>query len=138
MVEPSKRTRSVKKKRIRTPGGRNVTHFKRKKASKPVCGLCEKQLCGVASGTATKMKNTAKTKKIPSKPYAGVLCTICLDRLIRYQTRMEASHMSEKLGGLEISRDLQLEKFLPRGWYADVKEGVIKKQAPKREKPKKK
>jgi len=131
MVEPSKRTRSTKKKKVRTPGGKTVTHFGRKKSGKAECGLCSKNLSGVATGTATAMKNTAKTKKMPSKPYAGVLCPECLDSLMRYQTRIEAKFSSEDLSDLDIRRDLRLEKYLPRGWYEDASAGKVKKKAVK-------
>ncbi len=135
MVEPSKRTRSVKKKKLRTPGGKRVTHYKAEKASKICCGKCKKPLSGVTTGSATEMKNTAKTKKVPSKPYAGVLCPKCLDSLMRYVTRMEAKFSQKELEDLDILRDLRIEKYLPRGWFDEVSKGKIKKKA-KRSVPK--
>ncbi|HHQ45083.1 MAG TPA: 50S ribosomal protein L34e [Candidatus Altiarchaeales archaeon] len=119
MVEPKKRSRSVKKVKTRTPGGRTVTHYKAKKHSKNVCGRCSAVLKGVASGGPAEVRKTTRSAKGPAKPYSGVLCTKCLDELARYVTRIEAT-MVEGFEGLDLKRDLSLEKFLPRGWYAGL------------------
>ena len=123
MVEPSKRTRSTKKKQVRTPGGRTVTHFGVGKSKQVKCGMCEKKLAGVATGTATEMKNMSKSKKVPAKPYAGTLCPACLDSLMRYVTRWEVKSSGDEFASLELSRDLKIEKFLPRGWFEKISSG---------------
>ncbi|MBD3387906.1 MAG: hypothetical protein GF416_02555 [Candidatus Altiarchaeales archaeon] len=125
MVAPSKRTRSTKKVRRKTPGGKNTTLFRRAKSAKPRCGRCGKQLSGMASGTATEMKSFNKSSKVPARPYAGVLCTDCLDGLVRYVTRMEAKHKESAFADLNLQRDLTLEKYLPRGWWGEVSAGKV-------------
>jgi large subunit ribosomal protein L34e len=127
MVEKSKRTRSTKKVKKRTPGARTVTHYGSKKAGKAQCGLCGKAMAQVKTGSATEMKNTPKSSKAPARPYRGTLCSPCLDDLVRYVTRMEAKFSSQDMDAVEIERDLKLEKYLPRGWYGKASEGHIMK-----------
>ena len=127
MVERSKRTRSVKKVKVRTPGGVTTTHFRGEKSGKPKCGLCGTTLSAVKSGTTHELRSVPKSGRVPARPYAGVLCTNCLDSLIRYVTRMETKYSSPQYAGLEIQRNLELEKFLPRGWFDEASKGKIKK-----------
>ena len=129
MVRPSMRTRSRRKVKLTTPGGRAVTHFRRKKAGKATCGRCGRPLQGVASGSPTEIRGLSRSSRIPAKPYAGVLCPGCLDALLRYVTRMEVQHAVPEFSDLNLQRDLTLEKFLYRGWWADVTAGKVKRKA---------
>ncbi len=131
MVEPSKRTRSTKKVKVRTPGGKTTTHYRGEKTKDATCGRCQKPLSGVATDTATKMKSMAKSSKVPARPYAGILCPQCLDTLIRYVTRFEVKYTFDKFKDLEIERDLTLEKYLPRSWYDNVIVGKITRKTAK-------
>lgn len=72
---------------VRTPGGRTVVHFKRKKPSKAKCSNCSKILHGVPRELPFKMENLSKTKKRPERPYGGVLCSCCTRLLLREQAR---------------------------------------------------
>jgi large subunit ribosomal protein L34e len=105
----------------KTPGGRTVVHLKRKKPKKAHCGRCGKPLGGVESKTPSKMRKLSKSEKIPSRIYAGVLCTNCVEDLLRYKVRWEAkfSH-PEEFENLELHRDLTIEKFLPREWFQSL------------------
>jgi len=131
MVERAKRTRSTKKVKVKTPGARTVTHFRGERSGRPTCGLCMCQLSGVMSGTQSAVRNLPKSSKVPARPYAGQLCTNCLDRLVRYVTRMEVKAAVPEYANLNIQRDLELEKFLPRGWHEQVAKGYIKKASRK-------
>jgi large subunit ribosomal protein L34e len=142
MVQRSKRTRSVKKVKVRTPGGRTTTHFRSGSIGAVRCGMCDNPLPGVATGTPTQLKGMSASSKTPNRPYAGVLCSDCLDGLIRYVTRMEVKYSGPEYALIPIERDLTIEKFLPRGWFASVQEGkkkvIREKVKPKKEgKPKK-
>ncbi len=136
MVEPAKRTRSKKKTKVRTPGGKTVTHFKRPRANRARSAISGTQLSGVATGTATQLKNMNKSSKVPSRPYAGVLAPQELDNLIRYLARTEAKYGSEQMRDLNLTRNLVLEKYLPRGWFEKASNGEIlvktEKSKPKR------
>jgi len=114
MVSPAKRSRSVKKIKKRTPGGRTVTHYRGGKARKASCGRC----AGLLDGS-------------PERLYGGVLCSGCLTELLRYVTRFEAKYGVEGFEDLPIARDLTLEKFLPRGWLTAIEEKKFKQLAVK-------
>jgi len=110
MVSPQKRSRSVKKVKKKTPGGRKITHFKAGKHKKPSCGRCSKKLSLNAS-----------------RKYGGALCTNCSSELIRYVTRLEAVQQNPELfKGVQIGRDLTIEKFLPKDWYNTLSKGKLK------------
>ena len=66
----------------KVPGGRTVVHYKAKKPSKAKCGDCGKVLAGVARERPAKMKNLPKTKKKPSRPFGGNLCSKCMRKKI--------------------------------------------------------
>jgi large subunit ribosomal protein L34e len=131
MVRPANRTRSTKKVKRRTPGGATKTHIRRRKPGKAKCGRCGRQLSGVAAGTPKQIRDMAKSSRTPARPYAGVLCTGCLDDLVRYVTRMQVKHTVQDYGDLRVQRDLTIEKYLPRGWWAAVTEGGILKRTVK-------
>jgi large subunit ribosomal protein L34e len=137
MVRRSLRTRSTKKVKVRTPGGRTVTHYRAEKAQRSTCGRCGTHLSGMATGTSTEVSSKSASSKAPARPYAGVLCSDCLDTLIRYVTRQEVKNRSAENADIKIQRDLTLEKFLPRGWWSQVSKGTVLWKVPK-EKPSRK
>jgi large subunit ribosomal protein L34e len=137
MVKRSQRTRSTKKVKVRTPGARVTTHFRGERASKAQCGRCGQNLSGVATGRSTYVGSLPAGSRVPARPYAGILCPNCLDELVRYVTRMEVRYAVPEFSDLGIQRDLTIEKYLPRGWFADVEKGGIMKKT-KKTKPGKK
>ena len=120
MVKPMLRTRARKKVQVKTPGGRNVRHTKEGKPSKKTCGRCGINLAGVPSELTSIMKNMAKSEKVPSRPYAGVLCPACVERLVVYTTRFDVKSKYPEYAEMELQRDLTIEKFLPKDWYSTV------------------
>lgn len=117
MVKPMLRTRSRKRVQKRTPGGRVVTHYKAEKAKAKTCARCGEALSGVANATNSELSKLSKSEKIPTRAYAGVLCQGCVESLYRYSTRLEVKYTNPEYSDIEITRDLTLEKFLPRGWF---------------------
>ena len=77
MPRPSLRSRSLRKIKIRIPGGASVIHYLRREPRKARCASCKKVLHGVASRRPTKMKGLAKTKKAVSRAFGGNLCSAC-------------------------------------------------------------
>jgi len=115
MVEPKKRTRSVKKVSRRTPKGRVVTHYKSERAAPKRCGRCGKDV---------------SEKSV--KAYGSTLCGDCTTDLLRYVVEWKAKFLSEEMKDLELSRDLSVERFLPQGWFANLSRGVYpKRKAPR-------
>ncbi|MEA3255668.1 MAG: 50S ribosomal protein L34e [Candidatus Altiarchaeota archaeon] len=117
MVKPMLRSRSKKKVQRRTPGGKTVTHYKKKKPGKQHCGRCAKILTGVPNTIPSKVRELSKSKRVPTRPYAGVLCAKCVEDLIRYTTRFEVKYGYPEFSEMELRRDLTIEKFLARGWF---------------------
>ncbi len=82
MPKPFQRTSRYKRKSVRVPSGRPKQRFVERK-NKPVhvCAICKSPLTAVS-------EEGAKTEKRPSRKFAGVLCHVCLDRVLRYASRI--------------------------------------------------
>ena len=61
MVEGKRKSRTLRRVFVRTPGGRTVVHYRKRKPSKAKCGVCGAILKGVPRGRPYKMKNMPKT-----------------------------------------------------------------------------
>lgn len=120
MVKPMLRSRSKKKVMKRTPKGKTVLRFKEKKPSKKQCARCKANLAGTPSNIASEIRKLSKTEKAPTRPYRGVLCPACVEALIGYATRFEVKYRNPEFADMELTRDLTLEKFLPKGWYNNL------------------
>jgi large subunit ribosomal protein L34e len=69
-------TRSRKKYRVRTPGGRTVIHSKGKKHSAELCRSCGAKL-NRAKMTFQEFARTSKSGRRPQRPYP-YLCSSCM------------------------------------------------------------
>jgi len=87
MVRGMYRSRSLKRKQVRAPGGNSVTHYKRKKTSKHVCAECGALLGGVPRGTPHEISQMSKSHKSVSRPFGGYLCSSCLKKKIQQEIR---------------------------------------------------
>ena len=64
-----------------------VLQYKKRKPGVAKCGSCGAVLKGVARARPYKMQNMSKTKKRPTRPYAGVLCSKCLRKVMIEKAR---------------------------------------------------
>lgn len=87
MVRGNLRSRTFRRIYVRTPGSKNVLHYRRRKNGKPQCKECGKELPGVARGIPAQIHRLSKTQRRPERPYGGVLCSSCTRNLIKEQTR---------------------------------------------------
>ena len=87
MVEGRLKSRSYKRKKVRTPGGKLKTAYTRKKPGKAQCGECGRPLAGVPRVKETAMKNIPKSSRRPERPFGGVLCSICSRKEIRKRAK---------------------------------------------------
>ncbi|MEX0568290.1 MAG: 50S ribosomal protein L34e [Candidatus Njordarchaeota archaeon] len=78
MPRPMHRSRSLKRRQVNTPGGRLVTHYKKKISGWYKCAICKRPLFGVPKDP----KNYSKSSRRPERAYGGVLCANCLRRLL--------------------------------------------------------
>jgi len=77
------RSRSMRRVFVKTPGGATKLHYRQRKPSKAKCADCGKALQGTPHKKASKSKNLPKSKKRPSRPYGGVLCSACMRKVMR-------------------------------------------------------
>ena len=87
MVRRALRSRSLRRVKVKTPGGRVVTHFKKKKPQAAHCAGCGDVLKGVPRERSFKMQKMAKTKKRPERAYGGVLCSKCSRALFKEKAK---------------------------------------------------
>jgi len=80
------RSRSWRRKYVRTPGGRTVIHFERKKPKVAHCAMCGRPLNGVPKGRSSELRKLPKTKKRPERPMSN-LCPSCMRRVMKAQAR---------------------------------------------------
>jgi len=81
------KSRTFKRIFVRTPSGRTVVHFKKRKPGKQKCAGCGAVLGGTLRERPHKMRKIAKSKKIPSRAYAGYFCGKCLKAKIKAEVR---------------------------------------------------
>jgi large subunit ribosomal protein L34e len=77
MVMGRHKSRTLRRIHVTTPGGRSVIHYEKRKPSPAKCAGCGATLMGVPRERPFKMRNIAKTKKRPERPYGGCLCSKC-------------------------------------------------------------
>jgi len=87
MVRRALRSRSLRRVKVKTPGGNVVTHFKKSKPKAAHCASCGDVLKGVPRERPVKMQNMAKTKKRPERPFGGVLCSRCSREVFREKAK---------------------------------------------------
>jgi large subunit ribosomal protein L34e len=83
MPRPALRSTSFSRVSKKTPGGRTVTHYRKKKPSPPKCAVCKKPLKGVPRVIPSKLKRIPKSEKRPNRPYGGNLCSSCMRKEIK-------------------------------------------------------
>jgi large subunit ribosomal protein L34e len=87
MVAGRHKSHSLRRVKKRTPGGRKVIHYEKRKPGAAHCAGCGAKLRGVPIERPYKMQNMPKTAKRPERPYGGVLCSKCARQKI-----MEEAH----------------------------------------------
>ena len=85
------KSRSMRRVFKKTPGGRTVLHYEKRKPEKPQCGICGTPLQSTARGRAADVKKLPKSQRRPERPYGGVLCSGCTRRVIREDARENSS-----------------------------------------------
>jgi len=78
------RTKSNVVKPVKTPGGRLVAHYHKKKGSVPKCGDCKLPMKGLKAVRPKDMMKLKKREKTVSRVYGGSRCGKCVrQRIIR-------------------------------------------------------
>ncbi len=87
MPRPGLRTHSKRRVYRRTPGGRVVIHYEKRKPGPARCAICGKPLNGVPRLPVYGLRKLAKTEKRPERPYGGYICHRCLARALKESIR---------------------------------------------------
>ncbi len=94
MPRPSQRTHSRRKVYRRTPGGRTVIHYEKRKPNPARCALCGRPLNGVPRLRPVELRQLPKTKKRPERMFGGVLCASCLEKLLKKSIREQLARIT--------------------------------------------
>ncbi len=78
MPAPKHRSGTLRKIFTRTPSGNTVLHYSKRKPNKAQCRLCGAELKGMPRVRAIVLKRIALTKKRPTRPFGGNLCSGCM------------------------------------------------------------
>ncbi|TMI50531.1 50S ribosomal protein L34e [Candidatus Bathyarchaeota archaeon] len=84
MTRPSQRTSGRRKKVLTLPSGVRTIHFEAKAHRTAQCSRCGAELHGVVTGRPV---GVAKSSRVPSRPFGGVLCGNCVASEIRRVAR---------------------------------------------------
>jgi len=82
MVAGNRKSRSLRRVVRSTPGGKNITLYKKRKHSKPTCPVTGERLKGVPT-----KDNVPKSMKRPERPYGGVLSSRAMRRKLIAESR---------------------------------------------------
>ena len=81
------KSRTLRRIYVKTPGTRNVIHYRKRKPSKAHCAHCAVQLAGVPREFPAVLRNLPKSAKRPERPYGGTLCSACTRVVLRQKGR---------------------------------------------------
>lgn len=87
MVQGRFKSRTFRRVFRRTPGGKSVLRFVRRKPAKPKCAVTKQILPGVARGFKSMVRKLSKTERRPNRPYGGNLSSSAMRRKIIEQVR---------------------------------------------------
>ncbi|MCS7110577.1 MAG: 50S ribosomal protein L34e [Candidatus Caldarchaeum sp.] len=71
----SLRTRSKRRKTIKTPGGKSKLHFRKEKYGWRKCRFCGRTIHGTSGG-----RKSAHSEKSVERLYGGEVCPACLEK----------------------------------------------------------
>ena len=89
MPRPRHRTSSFRKIHVRLPGGETVVHYEKRRPGPARCAICGKPLSGVPRLRPVELRKLPKTAKRPERPFGGMICHECLEKLIKKSVRTQ-------------------------------------------------
>jgi len=82
MVNGNKKSRTFRRVFVKTPGGKVVTHYRRRKPSYAVCPITGKRLLGVPRDTPANIAKLTRSQRKPSRPYGGCLSSEAMRKVL--------------------------------------------------------
>lgn len=83
MVRPAYRSRSLRRVKVRVPGGETKVHYEKRKTDVPHCAICGSPLQGMPKIK----KGSHESIRAPSRPYGGNICHRCLKEALKKAIR---------------------------------------------------
>lgn len=83
MVKRSLRSRSLRKLKVRVPGGKTVLRHEGRKNAFAKCAVCKHPLTGMTRKTDAGTAKLSRSEKRPERKFGGNLCSSCSRREIR-------------------------------------------------------
>ncbi|MBI4181741.1 MAG: 50S ribosomal protein L34e [Candidatus Aenigmarchaeota archaeon] len=71
------RSRSFRRRTVRTPGGTLKTRYEDRRPAPAKCAQCKGPLAGVPRAGPAAMRKLAKSSRRPNRPFGGTLCSAC-------------------------------------------------------------
>jgi len=91
---PRHRSRSMKRKQVKTPGRKTVTHYEPKMHSKHLCAICNGILHGKPRGRPVEIQKLSKTERGPVRPFGGMLCSGCTRKIMVIRAKIAGKKMN--------------------------------------------
>jgi len=88
MTKPRHRSRSMRRKQKKTPGGTTGQTYLARKPGLHKCAECGAELKGIPRLKPSKAANKARSAKRPERPYGGFLCSRCARQKIKQEARL--------------------------------------------------
>ena len=87
MVRPAYRSRSLRRIKVRTPGGELKVHYEKRFRNPPRCAICGRVLSGV---NEKRVKTDHEPVRSVSRPYGGYVCHECLRLGLKLAVRLSS------------------------------------------------
>ncbi|MBE0511813.1 50S ribosomal protein L34e [Candidatus Bathyarchaeota archaeon] len=87
MPRPSLRTRSRKRRRVKSSGGRVETHYGKEKTGFSRCARCGRALSGLPRSNPSGLRKLPVSQRRVERMYGGHLCHSCLRDLLKQAAR---------------------------------------------------
>ena len=85
MPRPGLRSKAQARKKLKTPGNKNVTHYWRRKPKKAHCARCKNPIQSIPRERPAKMRKTDRVTRRTNRMESGRYCARCLQQLIQEQ-----------------------------------------------------
>jgi large subunit ribosomal protein L34e len=87
MVSGRLRSRTMRRVKKKTPGGKVVTHYKPRKPSIQRCAITGEKLHWVPQERPSGLRKLSKTQKRPQRPFGGVLSSKGMREVLKQRAR---------------------------------------------------
>lgn len=77
----------MRRKKVRTPGSRNVMHWKKRKTSAQTCSICGSVLHGINRMNTAELGKVSASRKKVSRKFGGSMCASCSREALRTRAR---------------------------------------------------